>query len=187
MCDNIPIRTILATTDDSLYLESQHKWSWNGELFVGIGCGENYPNNFKQLSVSPFTWSYCNVNGCSRSTGLLKVVFTFNPESENKNDFLEYIIDIPSSRVVVRPDNTIKDKSGTVLDFDIESVDRHGAGSDSLLEIWLGKGSSRGSFLPELRKQTLNWKLLLEKIGLGLIISFAVVLAVLLIKRFQQK
>src|SRR3989304_8324603 len=112
MCDTIPIRTILATTDDTLYKENLQRWSWSGNLFIGIGCGGNFPNKFQNLSVSPFTWTFCNSHGCSMATTQLKVVFTFKPSSSDKNDFLLYIIDIPSSKIVLRPLNTIKDNSG---------------------------------------------------------------------------
>lgn len=190
MCDSIPIRTVFATTDDTLYEEYTQKWYWetdNKDIYVGIGCGTNPPSVFRPMTVSPFVWNYCKISGCSYLTDTLIISFTFDPTSKNPDDYLEYILDIPSARIVSRPTNKIKDLSGNILELDIESATIHGRDQDAILEIWLGRGSSRGAFLPELiNKNNFSWISLLEKIGLGLAVGIFIILIVYLIKVLKK-
>lgn len=187
MCDSIPVRLIFASTDPGIYVDS---YKWNGQMYVSVDCNENSKPNFSQLTTSPFTWNFCNSSNCKLEDQILNITFTFNPNSSSPNDFLKFVVDT-RGYVVSRPVNKIKDNSGNIIDIDIESVSRYGEqyGPESLLEIWLARGSAKGVFLPSTieKKGVLDWGSLIKTLGWGLLITVLIFGLIYLIIKLREK
>jgi hypothetical protein len=178
MCEFIPIRLILATSDPEVF--SKNSYGWSGDIYVKIEC-EDSKSQFQSMTASPFSWSFCNSSGCARYTNRLNVIFSFNPVSTDPKDQLKFVIDT-AGYILARPENAIYDSDGKNINLDIESVTRHGSdeNSDSILELWLSKGSAKGTFLPHLiiapnTSSTINWSYIVTL--LGILVGILIVLA----------
>lgn len=140
----------IATDDPKLYLKSDKRWYWSGDLYWGFKCGNYYhinsgvvPNvNFKKLETTPSGGE--DICHCNTSDTYL-IAFTFKPDSNDSNDYLQYLID--RNEVISRPNNELKDANNDPLILDIETVSSLDA--DRLIEVWLTKGVSKGVFNPK--------------------------------------
>jgi hypothetical protein len=153
-CNFKPVELLLATTDAELF--NGEKWLWNGELMWTIQCIHNQqesiadniiPNipieKYLPIKGNPSTWNFCNSN-CDNDSKLLHIVFTFNPQSNNPNDYLQYVINI-DSKIYTTPRHDIIDKNNKAFSLDI--VDISTLPSEKYVEIWIGKSIQGSSII----------------------------------------
>jgi hypothetical protein len=185
MCDSIPVRLIFATSDPGIY---DNGYKWDGQMFVAVDCDGD--PNFSSLDTAPFTWNFCN-SACRLEDRILTVLFTFKPTSIDVNEYLKFEIDT-RGYVISRPTNIIKDNSGKEIDLDIESVSRYGqmSGPESLMEIWIARGTARGIFLPQFQSDTrgvVDWKKLVKTLAVGVGVTIAVLGLIYLIEMTTKR
>jgi len=146
-CNNIPIEFYLATTDSTIY-NKEKKWLWNGQMFWYINCLEESPSDdfsntlpnidgdsFIKLVESPSNWNFCN-SQCNNSSKIIQIIFTFNPNSKDPKDYLQYVIDIYRN-IMIKPFHNIKDNNGQEIYLNIDSIDK--MIDEQLYEIWISK------------------------------------------------
>lgn len=147
-CKHDPTTLKIVTDDPKLY---SGKWYWHGDLFYSVNCtSDNQIDNtavpqtkFVKLETTPSEWDFCNNNNCSYQDNFI-IIFTFNPESNNANDYLQYLINY--NKVLSKPTNQITDSNNQQIQLDIENVSSLNA--DKLVEVWLSRGVSKGTFNP---------------------------------------
>jgi len=147
-CSNIPIKLKIATADEDLYDNKTNHWNWNGTMYWAVQCLDHkqtrvsdkiipkiLPENYKSLLSSPSNlWNFCSSEFCTIHTDTFQIVFTFNPQSKNPNDFLQFIIDA-HSRVTSRPIHHIRDDKGNLVHLDIDKISK--PSYRPFVEIWL--------------------------------------------------
>ncbi len=164
MCSNIPVNLKLTSSDNDLFASTKPgKWAWDPNvLYWTVQClvhRQNSvspiivpnitPNQFKPVNMTDITWDFCSSSsGCDPSTEFLLIVFSFNPASTNPNDFEQFVIDVNGTVTYHAPNSLTYGSTpgqGPKVKLDIERVDR--SYDNSLLEIWLTKGSGAGILL----------------------------------------
>ncbi len=168
MCSNIPVNLKLTSSDNDLFASTKPgKWAWDPNvLYWSVQClvhRQNSvspiivpnitPDQFKPVNMTDITWDFCSSSqnkgsGCDPSTEFLLIVFSFNPASTNPNDFEQFVIDVNGTVTYHAPNSLTYGSTpgqGPKVKLDIERVDR--SYDNSLLEIWLTKGSGAGILL----------------------------------------
>jgi hypothetical protein len=163
-CSFIPVTLKLTTSDETLF--SGNDWIWKDTLYWTVQCLSHRqnsispiiiphitPDKFKPVpslrsgaSINPLDWNFClsNSDECNPATDFLLIVFTFNPSSTDPNDFEQFVVDVNGSITYHAP-NSLLTAGKNRIRLDIEKVDR--SFDNSLLEIWLAKGSGSGILL----------------------------------------
>ncbi len=149
MCSNIPVELVLATTDPNLYDAKNNKWLWDGQMYWAVNCLPHRqttvsdrviprlkPDNYLKLDKIPAEWNYCKSKKCSANSAAMHVIFTFNPQSTNPNDYLQYVMDI-HCHVTDFPKHDIVDNSGHKFYIDIVEVGK--MANEPYVEFWIAK------------------------------------------------
>ena len=190
-CSNTPIELVLATTDPKLYDAKNKRWLWNDQMYWAVECLPHRqntvsdllvpkinPNNYLKLDDSPTVWDYCKSKQCNDTAGSMQIVFTFNPQSTDPKDFLQFVIDTHCC-VTDTPRHAIKDKSGNSVYLSIVEI------SEMLrypyVEVWIdGSQSSTKTSLTDtqLLSSTMPNKGVSIMLWVGLIILLIVVMVI---------
>jgi len=148
MCDNIPVKFVMATSDNTLFDDILKTWTWSGQLYWSVQCLPNRqtsvagrlvprlsPNQWMPVTDNPTIWDFCKSN-CSEDSRSMHIIFTFNPSSTDPNDYLQYVVNL-NGTVTNHPLNDITDLAGNPLYLDITQVSS--LSSFPYTEIWISK------------------------------------------------
>ena len=171
-CSNTPVQLVLATTDPELYNIDTEKWTWSGTLFWSVQClpsGQDTVSDshlpkltrdeYLPIDKTPTNWNYCKSKNCGVGADTMHVIFTFNPDSTDPKDYLQYVVDI-HCHVTDYPSHTIKDSDGNDVYFDIIQMMR--MSMDPYVEFWIEKSNVIAnpvvpSIIKPAKKETSSW------------------------------
>lgn len=179
-CAKLPLELVLSTDDSGLYNKETGAWTWSGDLYWAVEC---LPDNqrsvadgtvpilgsFVEITNVPTFWDFCGSGNCLNTSRNFLVAFTFNPNSDDPNDYLQYVID--GSRITDRPRHSIVDADGKNLYIVFENLEK--SANMPYLELWI-----RGASGPDSAVNVLNVSNHGESGGSGLKIVL-IILAVL--------
>lgn len=147
-CHVTPLLVTLATSDDTVFSESTG-FSWKGDLYWAVDCLvhlqtsvsenilPNIPKNiYKKIDKLPSTpWNFCDFKeNCTREDDRLLIIFTFNPSSNNPQDFSQFIINTHCD-VTYKSKNILKDSQSRNIFLDIDKVSK--PITKPFVDIWL--------------------------------------------------
>jgi len=148
-CKFNPVKLVVATTDEDLYDIDKKTWRWNGSLYWAVNCLQEKqtsishkiaPNislaNYIKIDNSPSEWNFCNSKECNNKSTNIHIIFTFNPTSNDPEDFLQFVANI-NGNITDFPKNFIKDNSGNLWFINIEEIIK--SNREKYVEIWIGK------------------------------------------------
>nr|QBK87969.1 MAG: hypothetical protein LCMAC202_03300 [Marseillevirus LCMAC202] len=148
-CSNIPVELVLSTTDPNLYDAKNKKWLWDGQMYWAVKCLPHRQttvsdrviprlpaNNYLKLDKIPAVWDYCKSTKCTANSESMHVIFTFNPQSTNPNDYLQFVVDI-HCHVTDFPKHDIMDNGGNKFYIDIVEVGK--MTREPYVEIWIAR------------------------------------------------
>lgn len=158
-CSKNPVELVLATTDPRLYDAKQGSWLWKGTLYWAVECLQNrqtsvsdyiVPNipkdKYLPIETNPTTWNYCNSRGCTSHSNSMHVVFTFNPESTDPDDYLQYVLNIDCN-VTHNPQHAIADNDGDNILIAIEEISA--LTKQSYVELWISRESEQQKLIDD--------------------------------------
>lgn len=132
-CSNTPVELVLATTDPKLY---NNGWTWDGNMYWGITCLANGQTNVSDrvipninsneyliLKENPSMWNFCKSQACDISSESIQLVFTFNPNSTDPKDYLQFVLNL-NCQVTDIPKHTLLDNSGNIVHLSIDEVSK---------------------------------------------------------------
>jgi hypothetical protein len=149
-CKTTPIELILATGDQNLYSDS--KWLIGQPLYWSVGClideqytvSDNYlptwvnKNSFVAITTNPNYWDFCISKNCNSNSKSFHILFTFNPDSTNTIDYLQYVVTLDRG-VTDYSIKSITDTNGKPFYLTL-SVNKDLY--EPYLEIWISKSSA---------------------------------------------
>lgn len=180
-CAKLPLELVLSTNDPELYSVDSGEWTWAGELYWAVEC---LPDNqrsvadnsvpqlgsFVEITDVPTFWDFCSSGKCLNTSRNFLVAFTFNPNSDDPNDYLQYVID--GSRITDRPRHSIKDSDDKNLYIVFEDLEK--SANRPYLELWIRRASGPDSAINVLNTSNDNGG---ESKGLRVVLLILAVLA----------
>lgn len=143
-CAKLPLELVLSTNDPSVYEPSTGKWGWSGDLYWTVEClpdnqrsvsDGNVPNldSFVAIDSIPMFWDFCSASNCVNNSRNFLIAFTFNPNSNDPNDYLQYVID--GARITDQPRHAIVDSAGKNLYIIFKDLEK--SANMPYLELWI--------------------------------------------------
>lgn len=141
----------ISTYDEKLYNEFEKKWSWAGQMYWSIQCLVSNqvsisnrlppnipPEKFMPLNTSPSQgWNFCLSDNCNENTDAFLLVFTFNPSSNNFNDYISFIF-TKHGRTPDVPEHSLIDSLGRNVRIYLQHVTT--SRRYPILELWITEG-----------------------------------------------
>lgn len=145
-CNNDYFELIVATTDKNLYDNLNKEWKY--DLYIGINCLYNLqynisdnikpnlkPSQYIKLDTNPQILNYCNLPKCNSSSTTFNIVFTFDPTSDNPQDYLQYVFN-SFGEITDIPSHSIKDSNNNNFYL---SINLNNSLKNKYIELWLTK------------------------------------------------